>query len=702
MLPINELLQEGRYRVTRQIGQNDVGSVYEGLDNIFEKKILINQCLYSGRKNLSDEDKILRSIKHEAFMHVTDYFAEPKGWFIIMESEEGEFLSELLAKEKRIFEFSEVMRWTEQLLDGLSYLHLHLPSIIYSDIKPQNIFLTSAGRIKMPASAVLKNRISLGSFEKPSASALSYSPLEQIWNGLDAASQKVIADSYDETAERNLRQPVDVRSDIYSLGVLVYQLFTGQLPKNALERSIEILEGSADPLVLPENINADIPPEISQILIKALQLKRENRFDSAVIMRQVLRTAFVRIKERQAAEAENVKPIETAAPVHETFHLTDLTDHKEISKVKTAGQNQETKIFELENIEPERFNAGNTEVENIDLESFGADNENIETPEEISNVSEFEIIDFSLPVIENQAETNLIDETNEALEFTSEPVEKEVLPEEKEVLPEENDVAAESPAEMISENKNSEKSKKIPAELFDFDESDEAEILGISNIAPEPEKAEKAKPKPIQKAVVNEQKPLIAEQETEAVEVINVKDTADVVPEIPKTDYKKEYSTDEFSVLFNEAENKSRSKFSIPVVALILLLLGSGAVGAWLFVSKSDSSAGTQTEVSAPINTVNNPQPESPAQQQPAAETPATPTTENAESQPPSNTAPAEITPETAAETNPVLAQETTPTAKKQTPVKAKPNPSKPQTASAKTSEKQQKKVTVDDLISDY
>ena len=163
----------------------------------------------------------------------------------------------------------------------------------------------------MLASAILKNRKSNNSFGKPSAEILNYSPLEQVWNDLDSASQKVIAGSFNENSEKILYQPVDARCDIYSLGVLIYQTLTNQFPKNALERSIEILEGNPDPLVSPVALNAEIPPEISDIIMKALEIKRENRFDSAVIMRQVLRTAFVRIKEREAKEARQKEKAKT-------------------------------------------------------------------------------------------------------------------------------------------------------------------------------------------------------------------------------------------------------------------------------------------------------------------------------------------------------------------------------------------------------
>ncbi|HKP69852.1 MAG TPA: hypothetical protein VJV05_11260, partial [Pyrinomonadaceae bacterium] len=126
-----------------------------------------------------------------------------------------------------------------------------------------------------------------------------YSPMEQIWPGLDAASQKVITNSYDDRSERILKEPLDARSDIYSLGATLYFLATGSEPVDPLERSIDLLEGKLDPLREPTSVNSQIPPEISDVLMKALEIKRENRYDSAMIMRHVLQSAISRVQERE-------------------------------------------------------------------------------------------------------------------------------------------------------------------------------------------------------------------------------------------------------------------------------------------------------------------------------------------------------------------------------------------------------------------
>lgn len=635
MLPMNELLQEGRYRVSRQLGHNETGSIFEGFDNILERKIFINHFTYNGRKNLSEDEKVLKGIKHESFLRVTDYFAELSGWFCVMESEDGEFLSDILNGEKRQFDFAEVLKWTEQILDGFSYLHLNLPPIVYGDLKPQNIFVTSGGQVKLLASAILRNRFPNTGLTKLSETALNYSPLEQIWGSLDSASQKVIVSDYDEAAEKVLHQPMNARSDIYSLGVLMYRLLTGNLPKNALERSIEILENSVDPLDAPDKVNGAVPPEISDIIVRALRIRRENRLDSAVIMRQILRTAFVRIKERESsAPPQNAVP--QPAKAQGSFETFTLDDYEGIKPVTSAPKVQETP--------------------NAEVEAFAMTDESVS--ENIQNAPE-------------------IFET---------PVEPEAV----------------------------KKSEKPTANFFDFDEEDEEEILGAlkpATVSEAPKVVEQTKPldevKPVEKTAAQEKTaelPKVENKEeaakvsapvVEMPEAISVKEAEKVVPEVAPTDYKKDYAPAEFGTLFEDAEIGRRSKFSVPVVVLVLFLIGGGAVGVWFFAMQNNSTAAVKPDANAPLGTMSN------APSAPEVKPSEPVKTEAVETQPVSNA------PETASaepeNSNPVLEQETTPTAKKQaqSAVKPKPAPAKPQTASAKPAEKQPKKVTVDDLIND-
>lgn len=315
----NALLQEGRYRINNEFPHEGTGTVYDAYDTVSETNVVVKEipvklnkvATISQRENLSiafaDQAKVLTEINHESLLHVRDYFSEIGRQYLVMESVDGDDLQALLDRQKSCFPVSDVTSWADQLLDGLHYLHTYRSPIVHRNIRPENIKLNSDGKIKLMSFGLVSGgdtQVSTAIAENGSeSSGIAYSPLEQIWNGLDAASQKVITSKYDERSERILKEDLDARSDIYSLGATLYHLITARLPVDALERSIEILEGRPDPLRAPNKIDPTIPPEISDVLVKAMEIKREYRFDSSAIMRQVLRTALVRVKEREAEEA---------------------------------------------------------------------------------------------------------------------------------------------------------------------------------------------------------------------------------------------------------------------------------------------------------------------------------------------------------------------------------------------------------------
>ena len=318
----NELLQEGRYRVSQPLSRD--GTVFEAYDTVRNTTVLVREfpvrlnkvTTVSQRESLqlafANQAKVLSEIDHESLIHVEDYFSEIDRQFLVMESVEGETLYDLLNHSKRPFPVTEVLRWADQLLDALDYIHSLKPSVVHRSIRPQNVRLSPAGKIKLLG-------VGLDDGGQPDLTEthaddgdLRYSPMEQIWPGLDAASQKVITNSYDDRSERILKEPLDARSDIYSLGATLYFLITGREPVDPLERSIDILEGKLDPLREPTKVESRIPADISDVLMKALEIKRENRYDSAVIMRQVLKTAIARVEER---EAEDAREQEEAAEI---------------------------------------------------------------------------------------------------------------------------------------------------------------------------------------------------------------------------------------------------------------------------------------------------------------------------------------------------------------------------------------------------
>ena len=353
----NELLQEGRYRISQPSTHNGDEKIFEAYDTVRNTNVVVREIpvklnkvtTVSQRESLqlafANQAKALTEIEHESLLHVHDYFSEIDRQYLVMEAVEGENLSDLLAARKKPFSIAEVTNWADELLDALNYLHSRKPAIIHRNINPGNLKLGPSGKIKLVGVGVESGAdAEFAGSSSADGDNLRYSPMEQIWPGLDPASQKVITNSYDDRSERILKEPLDERSDIYSLGATLYFLTTGVEPVDPIERSIEILEGKLDPLREPTKVDSRIPSEISDVLMKALEIKRENRYDSAVIMRQVLKTAITRVRERE--EEENREQVETAETIRQAAYAK--SEPSAADEQKRIEDEAQRKLLEFE------------------------------------------------------------------------------------------------------------------------------------------------------------------------------------------------------------------------------------------------------------------------------------------------------------------------------------------------------------------
>jgi serine/threonine protein kinase len=275
MLAPNTLLQ-GRYLVMRLLGQGGMGAVYQATDRKFGNAVALKETFYNDlqlRKAFSHEARLLNRLRHAALPVVTDYFAIGERQFLVMQYIPGKDLEQLLADRKSqsqgVFQASQVLRWADQLLDALEYLHSQKPPIIHRDIKPQNLKLTPRGEVILLDFGLAKGIVTHQS--QVSQSIRGYTPnyasLEQIrGTGTDA------------------------RSDIYSIGATMYHLLTGEMPQDALTRIAAILMSQPDPLKPVSSMNPEVPEAIAQVIEKAMAAHPDQRYNSAAAMRQALRS----------------------------------------------------------------------------------------------------------------------------------------------------------------------------------------------------------------------------------------------------------------------------------------------------------------------------------------------------------------------------------------------------------------------------
>ncbi|HEY2867837.1 MAG TPA: serine/threonine-protein kinase, partial [Pyrinomonadaceae bacterium] len=327
MLTNDQVLGKGRYRIISSQAQDENGGLYEAYDTVSNANVVLRESGGTGKvmtatqlDELKDvfagEAKALAEVRHESLLSVQDYFSEIDRHYLVMEPVDGSDLTRYFDVDADQPAVSDVIAWTDQLLDAIEYLHSLPKPILHRDIRPASVRLTSSFKVKLLTAGLAPDAdvIMASAGNRLDAAVLNYRPLEQLWGGLDPASQKVIANSYDDSARRELYKPLDARSDIYSLGATLYHLLSRTVPKDALERSIELLDGKADPLEPLSKVASSVSEDVSALIMKALELRREDRFQSAVAMRDALATARG-VAKPERASPPRVTPEPIAKPV---------------------------------------------------------------------------------------------------------------------------------------------------------------------------------------------------------------------------------------------------------------------------------------------------------------------------------------------------------------------------------------------------
>jgi len=283
MLSPDTILQ-ARYKIVRQLGQGGMGAVYEAIDERLDTVVALKETLFTEerlRKQFEREARMLARLHHQALPRVSDHFNEGDGQFLVMQYIAGEDLFAMLTKAQGPFAPDEVLRWADQLCDALDYLHTQDPQIIHRDIKPQNLKLTARGQAVLLDFGLAKGSAGQMSVVTTSASIFgytpNYAPLEQV-QGLGT----------------------DPRSDIYALAATIYHLVTNVKPPDALSRAAAIVNGQPDPLIPANEVTPHLGRAVASVLAKGMSQKRDDRFASAVAMREALRIAATQSADDEA------------------------------------------------------------------------------------------------------------------------------------------------------------------------------------------------------------------------------------------------------------------------------------------------------------------------------------------------------------------------------------------------------------------
>ena len=265
----NRLLA-GRYELIEKIGEGGMAVVYKGRDRLLNRYVAIKILRPEFTKdeafieNFKKESQAAAGLTHPNIVSVYDVGKEGNINFIVMELVEGKTLSQLIEEKGRL-DYREAIEITRQVASALSLAHRN--HIIHRDVKPHNILITNTGVAKLADFGIAK--------------AVSNATL------IDG-NNKVMGSVHYLSPEQARGSYVDERTDIYSLGIVLYEMLTGEVPFDGDNPVSIALMHINDPITPPSQLAAGIPPQLEKVVMKATDKYQSNRYKSADEMIQDL------------------------------------------------------------------------------------------------------------------------------------------------------------------------------------------------------------------------------------------------------------------------------------------------------------------------------------------------------------------------------------------------------------------------------
>lgn len=262
-----------RYRILDVVGIGGMAVVLKAEDLVMNRLValkILSESLNGDKameQRFINESKAVAMASHKNIVSIYDVAIFTDMKYIVMEFLDGITLKEYIDGKGILF-WKEAAFYAIQILRALE--HAHSKGIVHRDIKPQNIMLNKSGEIKVTDFGIAK---------LPNASALT-------------VAEKAIGTVYYISPEQASGKPTDFHADLYSVGILLYEMATGRLPfvhENAL--NVAMMQVNEIP-VEPIKINSAIPEGLNQIILKAMEKDPANRFPSAHSMLKALEVLY--------------------------------------------------------------------------------------------------------------------------------------------------------------------------------------------------------------------------------------------------------------------------------------------------------------------------------------------------------------------------------------------------------------------------
>jgi serine/threonine protein kinase len=298
----------GKYKIIEEVGRGEFATVYKAVDTTLDRtvalKVLAPHLLwdYAFVQRFQREARVAANLDHPNILTIYEVGQIEGVYFIAMRFLEGRTLSQILEAEGPL-PVSRVRAIIEQVASALDYAHAR--GFVHRDIKPSNVIVAEDGRATLTDFGLVK----AGEGTKLSTTGMVFGTPEYM------------------SPEQAQGEKVDGRSDIYSLGIMLFEMLSGQVPFEAdtpLEVSVKHLTAA---LPLPRAVNPDIPELVERVILKAMAKAPEDRYQRVSEMAEALKRAMEGgVKERVKEPLEIVEEEEEGPDLESLIEIVEDTE----------------------------------------------------------------------------------------------------------------------------------------------------------------------------------------------------------------------------------------------------------------------------------------------------------------------------------------------------------------------------------------
>lgn len=333
----------GRYEIVGRIGAGGMSNVYKAKDQKLNRfvavKVLKPEFSADATfvKKFRVEAQSAAGLSHPNIVNVYDVGEENGIYYIVMELVQGITLKHYIERKGKL-DIREVLNISVQIASGMGAAHAN--RIIHRDIKPQNVIMSRDGKVKVTDFGIAKAADST-TVTTNAAGSVHYISPEQARGGYS-----------------------DEKSDIYSLGITIYEMVTGRVPydgENNVSVALQHIQGNMTP---PSQLNPDIPRSVERIILKCTQKKPDLRYSSAKELIMDLRRAL-------AEPDGNYVVIGTAAMGGVSDSTTVVMNEEDVEKLRNASLNKNKENGKrVERLTPEERRRRQLEEERKEYEEY--------------------------------------------------------------------------------------------------------------------------------------------------------------------------------------------------------------------------------------------------------------------------------------------------------------------------------------------